>query len=361
MHQDFSLKNISIEKNNHPLPKPGADVNLGFGKYFTDHIFTAHFKRNQGGWQNFQIKPYSHLSMDPAACVYHYGQALFEGLKAFRQHDGKVAIFRPEFNANRMNQGCDRLDMSPVPKELFVNAVKELVSLERDWIPTGMGTALYIRPTLVGTEGFLGVRPSDEYLFFILLSPVGSYYTSGSKSVRIWVETEEIRAAKGGLGAIKAAANYASSLHAAAKQKKNGFDQVLWLDAMTKDQIEEVGTMNVFFVLKNEIVTPALNGSILPGGIRECTIKLLKDMNLPINERPVTMTELVAAYKKGEFLEMFGTGTAAVISPVGELQYKDLTMKLNENPDSIANKLYKEFTDIQYGYKEDRYQWLTHI
>lgn len=360
MHQEFNLVNLNVEKNKNPHPKPTPDTNLGFGKYFTDHIFTATFKRNQG-WHHFQIKPYSHLSMDPAACVYHYGQALFEGLKAFKQHDGKVAIFRPEFNSKRMNTGCQRLDMSEVPSELFVESIKKLVSIERDWIPEGNGKALYIRPTLVGTEGFLGVRPSDEYLFFILLSPVGSYYTSGAKSVRIWVETEEIRAAPGGLGAIKAAANYASSLHAAAKQKKNGFDQVLWLDAITKDQIEEVGTMNVFFVLKNEIVTPALNGSILPGGIRECTLKILKDWKMPIVERPITMTELVSAYKKGEFKEMFGTGTAAVITPVGELMYKDFPMMLEANDSSLSTKLYKEFTDIQYGVIPDRYNWLTFI
>jgi branched-chain amino acid aminotransferase len=360
MHQEFNSKNLTVEKNKNPLTKPSADTNLGFGKYFTDHMFTAKFERSKG-WHDYQITPYKNLSMDPAACVYHYGQALFEGLKAFRQNDGKIAIFRPEFNAKRMNTGCQRLDMSEVPSELFVEAVKSLVALERDWIPTGQGTALYIRPTLVGTEGFLGVRPSDEYLFFVILSPVGSYYTGGSKSVRIWVETDEIRAAPGGLGAIKAAANYASSLHAAAKQKKNGFDQVLWLDAITKDQIEEVGTMNVFFVLKNEIVTPALNGSILPGGIRECTLKLLRDWNMPVVERPITMSELVAAHKKGEFKEMFGTGTAAVITPVGELKYKDMTMMLEANENSLSTKLYKEFTDIQYGTKPDRYNWLTFV
>lgn len=360
MHQEFNKSNLNIELNKNPFTKPGPEVNLGFGKYFTDHIFTAPFQRSKG-WHNYQIKPYSNLSMDPAACVYHYGQALFEGLKAFRQKDGKIAIFRPEFNARRMNDGCRRLDMSEVPNELFVEAIKTLVSIDKDWVPNTPGSALYIRPTMVGTEGFLGVRPSDEYLFFILLSPVGSYYSSGSKSVRIWVETDEIRAAPGGLGAIKAAANYASSLHAAAKQKKNGYDQVLWLDAITKNQIEEVGTMNVFFVLKNEIVTPALNGSILPGGIRECSLKLLRDWNLPVVERPITMTEIIDAHKKGELKEMFGTGTAAVITPVGELQYKDLTMKLTTQENSIANKLYKEFTDIQYGHIPDRYNWLTYI
>lgn len=360
MHQEFNKSNLSVELNKNPIPKPGPEVNLGFGKYFTDHIFTAKFQRSKG-WHEYQIKPYSNLSMDPAACVYHYGQALFEGLKAFRQKDGRIAIFRPEFNARRMNDGCRRLDMSEIPNEIFVESIKSLVNLDKDWVPKTEGSALYIRPTMVGTEGFLGVRPSDEYLFFILLSPVGSYYSSGAKSVKIWVETDEIRAAPGGLGAIKAAANYASSLHAAAKQKKNGYDQVLWLDAITKDQIEEVGTMNVFFVLKNEIVTPALNGSILPGGIRECTLKLLRDWNLPVVERPITMTEIVAAHKKGELKEMFGTGTAAVITPVGELQFKDLTMKLDSVENSIANKLYKEFTDIQYGRTADRFHWLTYI
>lgn len=360
MHQVFNKQNLSVENNPNPLQKPSPDTNLGFGKYFTDHIFTAKFQRSKG-WYDYQIKPYGPLSMDPAACVYHYGQALFEGLKAFRQNDDKIAIFRPDFNAKRMNNGCQRLDMSEVPHEVFVEGIKALVTIDKDWVPKGLGSALYIRPTLVGTEGFLGVRPSDEYLFFIILSPVGSYYSAGAKSVRIWVETEEIRAAPGGLGAIKAAANYASSLHAAAKQKKKGFDQVLWLDAVTKDQIEEVGTMNVFFVLKNEIVTPNLNGSILPGGIRECTLKILRDWNMPVSERPITMTELLIAHQKGELKEMFGTGTAAVITPVGELQYKDQTLVLETHENSLSTKLYKEFTDIQYGIKPDRYQWLTYI
>ncbi|MCB0369901.1 MAG: branched-chain amino acid aminotransferase [Bdellovibrionales bacterium] len=360
MHQEFNKKNIQIEKNKNPLPKPGPEVNLGFGKYFTDHIFTAKFQRSKG-WHDYQIKPYSKLSLEPAACVLHYGQALFEGLKAFRQANGKIAIFRPEFNAKRMNDGCERLDMSKIPTELFVESIKTLIDLDRDWVPKTPGASLYIRPTMVGSEGFLGVRPSDEYLFFVILSPVGSYYSGGNKQVKIWVETEETRAAPGGLGAIKAAANYASSLHASAKQKQNGYDQVLWLDAVTKDQVEEVGTMNVFFVIKNEIVTPALNGSILPGGIRECTLKLLKDWNLPIVERKITMTELVTAYKKGEFLEMFGTGTAAVIAPVGELQYKDTKIILPPIENSLSNRLFKEFTDIQYGIIPDRYNWLSFI
>jgi len=245
--QSSSL-NIKIEKNSSPRGKPNADTQLGFGKYFTDHFFIAKYKTGKG-WHDYQIKPYSDLRMDPAASVFHYGQALFEGMKAFKQTGTqKPVVFRPEFNARRMNDGCRRLNMTEVPNELFVESVKELLRVDQDWIPSQKGQSMYIRPTLIGSEGFLGVRPSDEYLFFVILSPVGSYYSSGNNSVRIWVETDEIRAAPGGLGAIKAAANYASSLHAASLQKKNGFDQVLWLDAITKDQIEEVGTMNVFFV-----------------------------------------------------------------------------------------------------------------
>lgn len=352
--------NIAIELTKNPLAKPDLNSSLGFGKYFTDHIFISKYT-SEKGWHNHQIKPYSNLSMDPAACVYHYGQALFEGLKAFKQQDGQVAIFRPEFNAKRMNFGAQRLHMPDVPNDLFVQACKELVKVEKDWIPTNKGSALYLRPTLVGSEPFLGVRPSDEYLFFILLSPVGSYYSDSNKNVKIWVETEQIRAAPGGLGAIKAAANYASSLHAAAVQKKNGFDQVLWLDALTKDNIEEVGTMNVFFVLKNEIVTPKLNGSILAGGVRECTLEVLKKWGTPAVERTITMTELVSAYEKGDLKEMFGTGTAAVITPVSELQFKNKTLKMEYSNNSISHKLYEEFTSVQHGLKKDPYNWISPI
>lgn len=350
---------FTITKTSKPLPKPAPNTALGFGKYFTDHIATSDFA--DGKWQNHRILPYSNLSMDPAACVYHYGQALFEGLKAFRQKNGKIVIFRPEFNAARMAFGTKRLCMQEVPKDLFVQTLQELVSVERDWVPSERGSSLYIRPTLVGTEGFLGVRPSEKYLFFTLLSPVGSYYSGNSKAVRIWVETEHIRAAPGGLGAVKAAANYASSLAAAAEQKKRGYDQVLWLDAVTKDQIEEVGTMNVFFVFKNEIVTPALNGSILAGGVRECALTILKEWKLPITERKITMSELKEKYARGEFLEMFGTGTAAVITPVGELQYRDQTFKLNTGTETLSNKLYEEICQIQYGEIPDRHQWLMPI
>lgn len=347
---------FTITKTSKPLPKPPPNSQLGFGKYFTDHIAASDY--SEGEWKNHRIVPYSNLSMDPAACVFHYGQALFEGLKAFRQKDGKIAIFRPQFNAARMAMGTQRLSMQSVPTDLFVQTMVELVRVEQDWVPTERGSALYIRPTLVGTEGFLGVRPSEKYLFFTLLSPVGSYYSNNSKAVRIWVETEHVRAAPGGLGAVKAAANYASSLSAASEQKRKGFDQVLWLDAVTKDQIEEVGTMNVFFVFKNEIVTPSLNGSILAGGIRDCALTLLREWKLPIVERKITMTELSERYAKGEFLEMFGTGTAAVITPVGELQHKDKVYKFNYGADSLTNKLYEELCQIQYGETADRHQWL---
>ncbi|MBL7545872.1 MAG: branched-chain amino acid aminotransferase [Bdellovibrionaceae bacterium] len=347
---------FSMTKTSNPLSKPPPNTALGFGKYFTDHIAASDY--SDGKWHTHRIVPYSNLSMDPAACVYHYGQALFEGLKAFRQKNDKIVIFRPQFNASRMAHGCQRLSMQAPPEDLFIQTLAELVSVERDWVPTERGSALYIRPTLVGTEGFLGVRPSNEYLFFTLLSPVGSYYSNNHRSVRIWVETEHVRAAPGGLGAVKAAANYASSLYAASEQKKRGYDQVLWLDAVTKDQIEEVGTMNVFFVFKNEIVTPALNGSILPGGVRECVLHLLREWKLPVSERKITMSELKEQYARGEFLEMFGTGTAAVITPVGELQHKDFTYKLNTGGETLSTRLYEEITKIQYGDIPDRHQWL---
>lgn len=349
---------FSVELTDRPKPKPNPLDGLGFGKYFTDHISVSEFASGQ--WSANKIIPYRSLPMDPAACVFHYGQALFEGLKAFKQHDGRIVIFRPKFNAQRMQSGCERLCMQPVPTDLFVQSIQDLIKIDKSWIPEGQGNALYIRPTLIGSEGFLGVRPSEKYLFFNILSPVGSYYSGQHRGVKIWVETEQIRAAPGGLGAVKAAANYASSLAAASAQKKKGFDQVLWLDAITKDQIEEVGTMNVFFVFNDEIVTPSLNGSILPGGIRHCTLELLKDWKKPIVERPITMTELIERNKKGDFKEMFGTGTAAVITPVSELQYKNQTFHLESaQADSLSTKLYDEFCKIQYGEISDRFNWLT--
>ncbi len=349
---------IPVTKNQHPKEKP--QMPLGFGRYFTDHMFVAHFTRAKG-WHDPKVVPYAPLPMDPAAAVFHYAQSMFEGLKAFRHKNNEIVIFRPEFNAQRMAKGALRLCMPEVPQELFLKGIETLVAVDSAWVPKEKGSSLYIRPTLIGSEAFLGVRPADEYTFFVILSPVAGYYSAGSKPVKIWVEKNQIRAARGGLGEVKAAANYVSALQAATLARPKGFDQVLWLDAVHKSYIEEVGTMNVFFVFKNEIVTPALQGTILPGGLRECCLELLKSWGKPVRERAITIEEVAKAHVQGELLEVFGTGTAAVISPVGELVYEDNAMKFKYDDNSISHQLYKEITDIQYGEKPDTRNWLRRL
>ncbi|MDG0817581.1 branched-chain amino acid aminotransferase [Bdellovibrio svalbardensis] len=351
------MSDIKTTLTTAPKALPPSDQ-LGFGQYFTDHMFVAKYMEGKG-WYDAQILPYGPLPLDPGASVFHYGQALFEGMKAFRQADGKIVFFRPEFNHDRMAQGAERMCLEAPPLDLFMQGLHELVKVDQRWIPHEPNTALYIRPTLIGTESFLGVRPSRETMFFILLSPVGSYYSEGTKPVKIWTEEKYLRAAPGGLGAVKAGANYASSLKAALEAKKKGYAQVLWLD-VEHQGIEEVGTMNVFFVFKNEIVTPALNGSILNGGTRDAIIELLHSKNLPIVERKITITEVVERLQKGELLEAFGTGTAAVISPIGELHYQGKDWVINGGQTGeLSTKLYNEITSIQRGQMPDTQGWIT--
>ncbi|MBC7458420.1 MAG: branched-chain amino acid aminotransferase [Bdellovibrionaceae bacterium] len=347
---------ITIEKNTQFKTKPDMNT-LGFGKYFTDHMFTAKYTSKKG-WHEAHVGPYKMFEIDPGASVLHYGQALFEGMKAFRQENGKIVLFRPEFNWKRMVAGAERLCMEAPPEDLFINGIKELVKIDQDWIPKQPGS-LYIRPTLIGTEAFLGVRPSDEILFFAILSPVSSYYSEGSSAINIWVETEYLRAAPGGLGATKAAANYACSLKAALEAKKKGYSQVLWLD-YSREYIEEVGTMNVFFVFENEIVTPALDGTILNGGVRTSVMDLLKSWNLPIVERKLKISEVLTAKKNGTLKEAFGTGTAAVITPIGELASTDWKISISSTGQKgeLSQKIYDELVGIQYGQREDKLGWL---
>lgn len=350
---------ITIEKNTQFKTKPDAST-LGFGKYFTDHMFTAKYNSKQG-WHDAHVGPYKLFELDPGASVLHYGQALFEGMKVFKQENGKIVLFRPEFNWKRMCAGAERLCMQAPPEDLFINGIKELVKIDKDWIPKQPGS-LYIRPTLIGTEAFLGVRPSDEILFFAILSPVSSYYSEGSSAINIWVETEYLRAAPGGLGATKAAANYASSLKAALAAKKKGYSQVLWLD-YSREYIEEVGTMNVFFVFENEIVTPSLDGTILNGGVRDSIVELLKSWNLPIVERKLKLSEVREGFQKGTLKEAFGTGTAAVITPIGELAGQDWKINLSKDGQKgeLSQKIYDELVGVQYGHREDKLNWLTEL
>lgn len=335
-----------------PLP---PSQGLGFGQHFSDHWFRMRYTA-ETAWGDARIEPYGSLTLDPAASVFHYGQALFEGMKAFRRADGSIWFFRPDFNAQRMIEGASRLCLEAPPAALFLEAIRELVKVDSRWVPSEEGCSLYIRPTLIGTEPFLGVRPSREILFFILLSPVGSYYSGGSAPVRIWVEEVDLRAAPGGLGAVKAGANYAASLRAALRAKEKGYSQVLWLD-VAHEGIEEVGTMNVFFVLGDEIVTPALNGSILPGGVRDSAIQLLRKKGHRVTERRVTMTEIVRAHEAGVLREAFGTGTAAVVTPIGEFNFKGRSLKLPEGGD-LGRDLFGTMTDLQRGRIADEFGWM---
>lgn len=349
---EIQVQTLSADKLK-PLPDSKS---LGFGQYFSDHWFYSKYSVKKGWYEN-RVEPYSNISLDPGASVFHYGQALFEGMKAFKRADDSVWLFRPEFNHSRIVEGAERLCMKAPPKELFLKAIKELLAVESRWVPKEKNCALYLRPTLIGSEAFLGVRPSNEFLFYIILSPVGSYYSEGSNAVKIWVEEHALRAAPGGLGAVKAGANYAASLQAAYAAKQKGYAQVLWLDT-DHDGIEEVGTMNTFFVFKNEIVTPELNGSILAGGVRDSVIQLLKKWKLNIIKRKITMTELKDRHAKGELIDAFGTGTAAVISPIGEFFYKGKTLKIEAGKESLHTRLLEEISGIQLGTKPDDFKWM---
>lgn len=353
------MTDISVQKCTTGKPKPPAQ-SLGFGQYFTDHLFQVAYSPEKG-WHDAKVMPYQDFKIDPGASVLHYGQALFEGMKAFRQKNGQVVLFRPEYNCRRLQEGAERLCMQAPPTELMMAGIQKLVDLDQDWIPTDRGCSLYIRPTLIGTEAFLGVRPSNNYLFYVILSPVSSYYKEGLNPVSIWVEEKYIRAAPGGLGATKAGANYAASLRGALEAKKQGYAQVLWLD-VTHQYIEEVGTMNVFFAIGDEIITPSLDGTILAGGVRNSVIELLRSWGMKVSERKLSMKEVMQALQSGQLKEAFGTGTAAVISPIGELFYQEKKWQLNDKKiGPLAQRLYNEITAIQAGEAPDKWGWLHQI
>lgn len=344
-----------LTKNLKAVPEASQ---LGFGQHFTDHWFYSKFSANKG-WFESAVAPYGPIELDPAASVLHYGQAMFEGMKAFLQANGQVAVFRPDFNIRRMQEGALRLCLEAPPSELFWNGLESLLIADRRWVPQDENCALYIRPTLIGTEPFLGVRPSREVLFYIILSPVGSYYSKGRAPVRIWVEDKALRAAPGGLGATKAAANYVAGLQAGMAAKQKGYDQVLWLD-VEREGIEEVGTMNVFFVLKDEIVTPSLSGgTILAGSVRDSVIRLLRDEGREVSERRITIAELIEHHNSGRLLEAFGTGTAAVISPIGEIGYRGRTYTFSAaQSGSVSQSLLRQITGIQRGTLPDKFNWM---
>lgn len=351
---------IRIETTKTPRPRPGS-TELGFGKYFTDHVFFMDWTAGQG-WQDPRIAPYGPIALDPAAAALHYGQEMFEGLKAFRGADGAIRLFRLDAHVARMGRGAPRLCMPAPDPELMAAGIRELVRVDADWVPSQPGTALYIRPTMVATEAFLGVRPSNKYLFFVILCPVGSYYGGGMRPVKIWIEKGQTRAAPGGLGAVKAAANYAASLKAAVAAKERGYEQVLWLDAKNHETLEEVGTMNLFVRIGDELSTAPLGDTILAGVTRDCVLALARDLGLTVRERPISVRELVEANANGSLKEVFGTGTAAVISPVGELAFEGSKITINDGAiGEVSQKLYDAITGIQAGTAPDTHGWLQPV
>lgn len=351
---------ILIEKNKNPKPKPDQD-SLGFGHYFTDHMFIMDYTEGKG-WHDPRIVPYGPLELDPSVMVLHYGQATFEGLKAYKGKNGKILLFRPYDNIKRINISNERLCIPEIDLEFGVEAIKTLVNLEKDWIPEAEGTSLYIRPFVIATDPYLGVRPSNTYKFIIILSPVGAYYPEGIDPVKIYVESFYVRASKGGLGFTKTPANYAASLKAQEEAKHKGYTQVLWLDGVEKKYIEEVGTMNVMFKIDGEVISPALEGSILSGITRDSTIQLLKSWNVPVAERKISIQEVYDANASGKLDEAFGTGTAAVISPIGELNYDGNIISINDGKTGeLAAKIYASITGIQSGEIEDKFGWIVEV
>lgn len=355
------MMELKITRTDNPKQKPEQGKPLGFGKIFTDHMFLMNYDKGQG-WHDARIVPYGPIEMDPASMCLHYAQEVFEGLKAYRTKDGEIQLFRPDKNMERLNLSNRRLCIPEIDEEFAVFAVKRLVKLDEDWVPRDDGASLYIRPFIFAVDPFLGVHPAEHLIFCIILSPVGAYYPDGINPVKIFVESNYVRSVAGGTGFTKAAANYAQSLKAQEEAERQGYIQVLWLDGVERRYIEEVGAMNVFFIIGDEVVTPALSGSILGGITRLSCIEILRDMGLKVSERRVSIDEVIEAGKNGTLKEAFGTGTAAVISPVGELKYGDSIVSVNNGKiGEVSQKLYDILTGIQWGKIEDKFGWTTSI
>ena len=351
---------IKITKTACKKQKPDP-ASLGFGKYFTDHMFLMDYTKGKG-WHDARIVPFGDISLSPAAMVFHYGQEMFEGLKAYAADDGSIQLFRPQKNIERMNRTNRRLCIPQVDPDFVLEALKALVSIDADWVPEGKDTSLYIRPFIIATDAHLGVKPATQYLFCIILSPVGAYYAEGLNPDKIFVETDYVRAVKGGIGFAKAGGNYAASLAAQEKANELGYSQVLWLDGVHRKYVDEVGTMNVFFVIDGEVITPMLEGSILPGVTRDSVITLLRDLGYKVTERRVDVDELFEAHKAGKLDEVFGTGTAAVISPVGLLDRDGEKIVINNGEiGKISQMLYDTLTGIQWGRIPDTRGWIVKV
>jgi len=355
------MQEIRVELTKKPKQKPAAEAKLGFGTIFTDHMFIMNYDEGQG-WHDPRIVPYGPIELEPSAMCLHYGQSVFEGMKAYRTADNRILLFRPDKNMARLNVSNERLCIPQIDEEFGKQAIEKLVSIEKDWIPTADGASLYIRPFIFGIDPHVGVHPANHLLFMVICSPVGAYYPEGLNPVKIYVEKNYVRAVKGGMGFTKTAGNYAASLKAQDEAEKLNYTQVLWLDGVERKYIEEVGTMNVFFKIDDEIVTPALQGSILSGITRMSCIEILKSWGLKISERRLSIDELAQASKEGRLKEAFGSGTAAVISPIGQLKWGDDIMDINDGKiGEVSQRLYDTLTGIQWGKIKDTMGWTVEV
>lgn len=355
------MQEIKVELTKQPKAKPTDETKLGFGSIFTDHMFIMNYDEGQG-WHDARIVPYGPIELDPSAMCLHYGQTVFEGMKAYRAKDGRVLLFRPEKNMARLNVSNERLCIPKIDEAFALKCIEKLVSVEKDWIPTAEGTSLYIRPFIFATDAHVGVHPGKHLMFMVICSPVGAYYPEGLNPVKIYVESKYVRAVRGGMGYAKTGGNYAASLKAQDEAEEQKYTQVLWLDGVERKYVEEVGTMNVFFVIGDEVVTPALQGSILPGVTRMSAIEILKSWGLNVSERPIEIQEIYNAYQNGQLKEAFGTGTAAVISPIGQLKWDDHVMEINNGKiGEISQRLYDTLTGIQWGNIEDTMHWTVEV
>ena len=331
--------------------------NIPFGKYFTDHMLEVDFE--DGEWKTAEIKPYQPLLLDPSCAALHYGQSIFEGVKAYKNADGEAFIFRPRDNFNRFNISAERMEMPKVPEEIFIEGLRQLINLDKNWIPNKPDHSLYIRPFMFSSDEMIGVRPSDNYKFMIILSPTGPYYIA---PMRIYVEEKYVRAVPGGVGYAKAAGNYGAAMYATAEAKRIGYDQVLWTDAYEHKYVQECGTMNIFFIIGNTAITPDLEaGTILAGVTRDSTITLLKEIGFDVQERPLSIDDIIDAHKAGILYEVFGTGTAATISLIKDLRYKDYVMEFNVNEWRTAPELKRRLNAIRYGLEPDTHGWMYKI
>jgi len=355
---EIKVIQVSPEKRK---AKPSDESQLGFGKIFTDHFFTMTWHVGRG-WHDPLIEPYRPIQLDPTAMCLHYAQEIFEGMKAYRGKGGALFLFRPTENIRRMNVSAERLCMPQVDERLFMEALTKLILLEKEWIPHGSGTSLYIRPTMIATEPALGVHSANEYLFFIIVGPVGTYYPEGFAPTKIFVTEEYCRAVPGGTGYCKAGGNYAASLYAGEIAKKMGYTQVLWLDPIERKYVEEVGTSNMFFLIGNELITAPLTGTILPGVTRDSVIRLAGSWGVKVSERRLSMDEIMAAIAGGTMREAFASGTAAIVSPVGQIYYREKEYPIGDGRTGrLTERLYNEILQIQYGMKDDPFGWRLKI